>query len=196
MGPDEKTRPEPRLARRWVAGGLLGTAMVAATRSLAASNPPPFSSMRHQFTFLEPITIMSPSRLVRLDGTATNLPAFRGRVVLLNFWATWCPACRDELPELDRLQALMAGTDLRIAAVSIDRQPRVIEPFLRRLNIKHLTIYIDPNGEVARPSGDSGGPFALYGMLISYVIDRSGRTKGYMPGEAAWTSDAGRSLLN
>jgi thiol-disulfide isomerase/thioredoxin len=190
------------MSRRTVIGGLAAAAALPASRSFAASeppnNPPRFETAGYQFTILRPARIVPSIRLTRLDGSARDLTALRGKVVLLNFWATWCAACRTELPMLDGLQATMAETGLQVVAVSVDRGGRkAVEPYVRRLNIRHVQICLDPDGLLGYSDKENRAqaPFALYGMPISYVIDSAGRIVGYMPGAADWTSKAGQDLL-
>lgn len=118
--------------------------------------------------------------------------------ILLNFWASWCEACKTELPILDRLQADMRRTGLRIIAVSEDKANRAtVERFVGRMNIRNLQIFWDPNGYVAfNDTGNArNAPFALYGMPITYLIAASGWIVGYMPGAADWTSAAAGDLI-
>jgi thiol-disulfide isomerase/thioredoxin len=181
---------------------IAGAAALTAPRSSAANerpnNPPRFDAAGYQFTILRPARIVPSIRLTRLDGSTRDLTTLRGKVVLLNFWATWCAACRTELPILDRLQATMADTGLQVIAVSVDRGGRkVVEPYVRALNVRHVQIYLDPDGLLAYSDKENRmqAPFALYGMPISYAIDSAGRIVGYMPGAADWTSKAGQDLL-
>jgi thiol-disulfide isomerase/thioredoxin len=186
-----------RAALRALGSVVALSATHAAAADHAGDDPPPFGTASHQFTALRPRRVVPAVRLIGLDGASTDFAAWRGSVVLLNFWATWCPACRTELPNLERLQAL-SGEDVRVAAISTDREGRAaVLPYLRALGIKKLAIYLDPDQRLARPA-DSGtnAPFALYGMPITYVIDRSGRIVGYLVGGADWTSAAARALLD
>ena len=151
-----------------------------------------------QYTILRPARIVPAIRLTRLDGKTHDFTTLRGKVVLLNFWATWCAACRTELPMLDRLQATMAETGLQVVAVSVDRGGRkLVEPYVRALNIRHVQICLDPDGLLVHSDRENRvqAPFALYGMPVSYVIDSAGRIVGYMPGAADWTAKAGQDLL-
>jgi thiol-disulfide isomerase/thioredoxin len=136
------------------------------------------------------------AQLTGLDGAAADLAAWRGQVVLLNFWATWCPACRTELPHLERLQAI-SGHDLKIAAVSTDRAGRApVLPFVRKLGLKRLAIYLDPGQAVAQPADSStNAPFTLYGMPITYLIDRAGWVAGYVAGQVDWSTEDARALI-
>jgi thiol-disulfide isomerase/thioredoxin len=204
MRPHQKARTadDLRISRRTVIRGLAAAASLTASRSFAASeppnNPPRFETGGYQFTILRPAKIVPAIPLTRLDGTTRDLMTLRGRVVLLNFWATWCAACRTELPILDRVQATMAETGLQVVAVSVDRGGgRAVEPYVRALNIRHVQIYLDPDGLLAHSDKENRvqAPFALYGMPISYLIDSAGRIVGYMPGAADWTSKAGQDLL-
>ena len=114
-------------------------------------------------------------------------------MVLVNFWATWCPACRTELPMLDRL-AESGRNDLVIIAVSTDHNRSLVPPFVKQLKLRRLTIGLDPGGLVSRvDAGEVDTPFALYGMPISFLIGVTGQVEGYMTGEADWLSaDASR----
>ena len=150
---------------------------------------------------MRPLVTLRPRRraaaqLTGFDGAAADLAAWRGQVVLLNFWATWCPACRTELPQLERLQAI-GNAQLKIAAVSTDREGRdVVLPYVRKLGLKRLAIYVDPGRTLARPADSSANaPFTLYGMPITYLIDRAGWIAGYVAGQVDWTTEDARDLI-
>jgi thiol-disulfide isomerase/thioredoxin len=187
----------PDMTRRAALGGLL---TAAASRAFAAERdkPPAFETAHRQFTQLRPARIVPPTRLIGIDGRAADLVAQLGKVTLVNFWASWCPACRTELPILERLHVTMADQGVRVVAISVDREGRnAVLPFLRRLNIRRLPVYVDAEGLVAYTDRENirNAPFALYGMPVSYVIDRDHRIVGYLKGEADWTLPAARDLL-
>ncbi|HJS30505.1 MAG TPA: TlpA disulfide reductase family protein [Alphaproteobacteria bacterium] len=124
-----------------------------------------------------------------LDGSPRPLSSFRGKIVLLNYWATWCAPCIEEMPSLDRLQAKLGGPAFEVVAVSIDRQgQKAVEPFVERLGLKHLTILLDAKGATSRALG-------LRGLPTTLVIDREGRELGRLEGEAQWDSDAAEALI-
>lgn len=80
-------------------------------------------------------------------GQALTLASFRGRVVLLNIWATWCPPCREEMPTLDHLQGMLGGPDFEVLALSIDRAGlSAVRPFFDRIGVKYLRPYLDTGG--------------------------------------------------
>lgn len=196
IGPSETWFAE----RRLIVTSLLGWLAASMFDSPAAGGEadiPPFASGRYQFTILRPQRELPPAQLVRLDGTTTELSTLRGHAILLNFWASWCAACRTELPILDQL--LKRHSDLRVLAVSEDQADRAtVARFVASLKTQSLPIYWDPNGSVASSdrANKRNAPFALYGMPITYLISASGRVAGYMPGAADWDSAEARNLLD
>ena len=187
--------------RRTLVVGMMGAtaslAMPALPARARAAGPPPFATVRHQFTEVRGARPVPAVPIARLGGGALDLASFRGKVVLINFWATWCPACRTELPILDRL-AGNGRADLAIVAVATDRDRSLVAPFVRKLNLRHLAIGVDPGGLVARAGASDGvdTPFALYGMPISFLLGVTGQVEGYITGEADWLSIEARRLLD
>jgi thiol-disulfide isomerase/thioredoxin len=185
--------------RNAIVGGLavVGLTSLASPTVVAAPAPPPaFASGRYQFTMLRPQQMLPSARLFNLDGGALDLASFRGRPLLLNFWATWCAVCRIELPVLDRLRE--RRRDLNVIAVSEDRGTREqVGRFVHSLEIRNLPIYLDPNGYVGHSDVDNRkeAPFALYGMPITYLIASSGWVVGYMPGAADWMEPSATALI-
>jgi thiol-disulfide isomerase/thioredoxin len=184
--------------RRTVVAGMMGAttslAIPALTARAGTSGPPPFASVRHQFTEVRGARPVPALPIPRLGAAALDLASLRGKVALVNFWATWCPACRTELPILDRL-AGNGRADLAVVAITTDRDRSLVAPFVRKLNLRHLAIGFDPGGMVARAGANDGvdTPFALYGMPISFVLGVTGQVEGYITGEADWLSqEAGR----
>lgn len=192
----------PTISRRSVLAGLAAAALPAtgeAAAETAAERPPQFETVRHQFIQVRSAAPVPDIDLLRVDGSTLNLAKLRGKVVLVNFWATWCPACRTEMPMLDRLQQMRGRDRLSVVAVSTDREGRaVVAPYLRKLNLRQLTVCLDPDSRIthAKSRGDTTSPFGLYGMPISYVIDPSGQVQGYMLGQADWSSEAATRLLD
>lgn len=117
-------------------------------------------------------------------GRAVTLQAFRGKFVLLNIWATWCPPCRKEMPALDRLQKQLGGPDFEVVALSIDQGQQslyLVQEFYLQTGIKSLGIYMDSSGDASRGLGVAGLPTTL-------LIDREGREIGRKIGPAEWDS--------
>ena len=115
-------------------------------------------------------------------GRARSLADFRGKVVLLNLWATWCTPCREEMPALDRLQAKLGGAEFEVVALSIDQQGApVVRKFFDEVGVKALQLYIDS-------SAQAGFKLATVGLPTTVMIDREGREVGRRVGPAEWDS--------
>src|SRR5579863_2735933 len=83
------------------------------------------------------------------DGKPRKLSEWRGRIVLVNLWATWCVPCRKEMPALDRLETRLGGKNFEVVAINIDtRDPEKPKNFLKEANLGHLAYYSDPNAKV------------------------------------------------
>ena len=113
----------------------------------------------------------------------TSLDAYRGRILLVNFWATWCPPCRHEMPALDRLQEALGGPEFAVVAVNLDRNglKRATE-FYELKNIRSLDIHLDPKAEAA-------GKMRVVNLPTSLLVDRSGREIGRLSGVEEWDSE-------
>jgi thiol-disulfide isomerase/thioredoxin len=196
---DMTSRRSP--TRRTFVASIMGTAASLAIPALpgraAAAGPPPFATARHQFTLLRGARPVPLVPIPRLGGGVLDLTAFRGKMVLVNFWATWCPACRTELPILDQL-AGNRHADLAVVAITTDRDRSLVAPFVKQLKLRHLTIGFDPGGLVERAGASDGvdTPFALYGMPISFLLGVTGQVEGYITGEADWLSIEARRLFD
>jgi thiol-disulfide isomerase/thioredoxin len=124
-----------------------------------------------------------------LAGNSNRLADFEGRVVLLNFWATWCSPCIREMPALDNLQAALGDRGLSVIAVSIDGGGiEVIPPFAKRLGLRHMGLYHDAKGALFRAFGVSGLP-------TTFLIDRDGGIIGAYVGPAEWDGPEARALI-
>jgi thiol-disulfide isomerase/thioredoxin len=190
-------------SRRQLCIAGLAAALISSTRLAAAVMPkdndvPSFQSGRYQFTLLRPQQQLPSFRLFRLEGGTVDLVSLRGKPVLVNFWASWCAACRTELPTLDQQYENGWRGSVHVVAVSEDRSDRLtVERFVKALRLRRLPIFLDPNGYVAS-SGDNSGkaPFALYGMPITYLVSASGLIVGYIPGAADWSSPQANDLID
>jgi len=120
-------------------------------------------------------------RVESLGGKALGLSDYRGKVVLLDVWASWCAPCKQELPVLDDMAKRLRGDGVEILAVSIDQERANLMKFLRAKPHWSLTVAHDPKGEIAdRLAPDK--------MPTSYVIDREGVIRyvnsGFVPSDA------------
>ncbi len=123
------------------------------------------------------------------EGNPLTLDDFRGQVVVLNLWATWCAPCRHEMPSLDRLQAHYGGPHLQVVPLSLDRgDADAVQAFYDEIGIQHLEIYRDPKAAAGRALG-------AFGLPTTVVIDQSGREVGRLLGPAEWDGEEALALL-
>jgi thiol-disulfide isomerase/thioredoxin len=118
------------------------------------------------------------------DGAGRNLTLadFRGKVVLLNVWATWCPPCRKEMPALDRLQQQLGGPVFQVVPLSIDQGGAfVVQSFYDETDFRALGVYVDA-------SGQAPGKLGVVGLPTTLLIDSAGREIGRLTGPAEWDS--------
>lgn len=121
-------------------------------------------------------------------GKEASLADFKGGVVLLNLWATWCQPCLKEMPSLAALQQRL-GASLTVLALSEDRGgAEVVKPFVDKLGLEKLKIYLDPKSAALKA-------FTVRGLPSSFLIDAEGRVVGKVEGAAAWDSDKMRDAL-
>ena len=116
------------------------------------------------------------------EGHARTLANFKGKVILLNIWATWCVPCRKEMPTLGRLQAALGGVDFEVVPLSIDRKGmEVVNKFYDEIGIQQLARFIDSNSEAFQK-------LAIVGIPTTLLIDRQGRELGRLIGPSEWDS--------
>lgn len=130
-----------------------------------------------------------PIAFADAEGKTLSLADFKGRVVLVNFWATWCAPCVREMPALDRLQAKLGGPDFTVLALSLDRQGKAaVEPYFAENKLGHLGIYLDPDGKAFRAWQGRGVP-------TSFLVGRDGLARGVLLGPAKWDSAEALRLI-
>jgi peroxiredoxin len=126
--------------------------------------------------------------LMSLAGQPARLREFRGKLVLLNFWATWCAPCLHEMPSMERLYQTFKQTDFVLLAVSMDRQgEEVAKPFVENLQLT-FPVLLDSTLEVSRQYG-------VRGLPTSYLIDPDGRLIGAVIGARDWYRTEAKALL-
>jgi peroxiredoxin len=127
--------------------------------------------------------------LVDLAGQKTRLSDFKGKVVLVNFWATWCPPCREEIPSMANLNRIMAGKPFRMMAISIDQGGKeAVEAFFRQSG-NTLPALLDTDGAVSKLYGTTGVP-------ETFVIDRKGVIIKKVVGALNWSDHEVVEFLN
>ena len=127
------------------------------------------------------------------EGQPKKLSDWRGRMVLVNLWATWCVPCRKEMPALDELQAKLGGTDFEVVAINIDtRDPEKPKNFLKDGNLTRLGYFSDPKAKVFQDLKAVG---RALGMPTSVLVDRQGCEIATIAGPAEWASDDAVKLI-
>jgi thiol-disulfide isomerase/thioredoxin len=129
------------------------------------------------------------SQFLDEKGERITLEKFRGRVVVLNLWATWCTPCVAEMPTLDQLQQQLAPLGVVVVALSIDRDgPKVVREFFDDHGIEHLGVYVDPTMHAQ-------SDFNVIGLPTTILIDREGRERGRIVGPAEWDDARAADLV-
>lgn len=158
--------------------GVLGMAVGMLTLSAHAGEA------GKEFTWHDPPKPVPNLTFENGAGAPQSLADFRGKMVLLNIWATWCAPCRREMPTLDRLQARLGGPDFEVVALSIDRAGiPVVKKFYEELGLKALGVYVDKTSRTTQELGVVGLPTTL-------LLDRAGHELGRLIGPAEWDSPA------
>ena len=168
----------------WFLAALLALGLtVAATAAEPTAPASPARGKMRNFTLLPKPKPVPEVGFLDAMGQPHTLEEFKGRVVLLNFWATWCAPGRREMPSLDRLQAKLGGEDFMVLALSQDRKgPPVVQAFLQKIKTANLAVYVDPTSRSARA-------FGAFGLPATVLLDRQGRALGRMVGPAEWDSE-------
>ena len=137
-------------------------------------------------TFREKVVVAgdsAPSFTVTADnGRSVSLSNFGGKLLVLNFWATWCAPCLEELPSLNQFQQTFASSGVVVLGVSVDANQKAYQAFLKRANVAFLTAR-DPDAKI--PS-----QYGTYQYPETYIIDRDGKVVEKVIGATAWTDPA------
>ncbi|RMG60121.1 MAG: TlpA family protein disulfide reductase [Gammaproteobacteria bacterium] len=191
----DATEAEQAAARRLPA--LLDEAMRFMTRLPAeARRPPPITDAKRQAPKGRKALALTPWQgnpepppldLPRLDGGRTNLTDLRGQVVLVNFWASWCPPCVHEMPSMERLAKTLEGRPFRMLAVNMAEDPDTIRRFLKQV---HFTqpILLDRDGKALRD-------WKVFAFPTSYLIDHRGRIRYGVAGGVDWMAPEQRQAI-
>lgn len=174
-----------------VAGAILAVLSAAVYIWLADPDSPPASRMGGFANYVEAKELkpVPAIRFMDASGRVMTLEDFRGRVVVLNLWATWCTPCVAEMPTLDRLQQQLGEEDAIVLALSIDRGGQeAVKEFYEKTGVSHLKVFVDPT---MRAQSDIG----ILGLPTTLIIDREGRERGRLVGPAEWDDAAAVDLV-
>jgi len=119
-------------------------------------------------------------RLDDLSGNKVSLVDFRGKIVFLNFWTTWCSACRVEMPAMQQLYTRFKDQDFAMVTVNLQESPRTIRAFVERHDLT-FTVLQDPQKE-------AGTRFGIRALPTTFILDKAGRIMGQAIGAREWYS--------
>lgn len=150
---------------RLVVSGLLGLFFWVASGVVPAADPPLQSSL----TPYKPRLRAPKLALMDLDGQSVTLAQFKGKVVVVNFWATWCPPCRREFPSMERLREQMSGKAFAILAINEGETVETIERFISTLDRQpEFATLLDLDGNAMTS-------WPVRGLPTTFIIDKRGR---------------------
>ena len=141
------------------------------------------------------LDLIKPSRTKRAEDFSLNTPSsgkvrlldYRGQVVLINFWATWCPPCLEEMPAMERLYRRHKDAGFTLVAISVDADPKKVTPFVSEHKLT-MPIGVDPKMDLANTYG-------VRALPSSFVVGRDGNLAALALGPRHWDSDAAHSLV-
>jgi len=123
-------------------------------------------------------------------GEVLSLADSAGKVRVLNFWATWCFPCREEMPTLDALQKQLGGDDFEVLTVATGfNQLEGIERFLAQAEVTALPILLDPDSSL-------GAEFGAIGLPLTVILNREGQEIARLTGGAEWDSESALNIIN
>jgi thiol-disulfide isomerase/thioredoxin len=123
------------------------------------------------------------------EAGAGKLSDYRGKYVVLNFWATWCAPCRKEMPHLAELQTTFGGRDFQVVTIAAGRNsPEGIVKFFNEIGVDNLPRHQDPKQKLAASMG-------VLGLPITVIIDPAGNEIARMRGDADWASDSAKAVI-
>ncbi|SHF28838.1 Peroxiredoxin [Ruegeria intermedia] len=161
-------------------------ALAADTQALADLRD---GSLKRLILHSEPKPVSDAEFLLEDDGGTATLADYRGKYVLLNFWATWCAPCRKEMPQIAELQEEFGGDRFEVLTLATGRNsPAGIKKFFDENGITNLPRHQDPKQAVAREMG-------IVGLPITVIIDPDGQEIARLIGDAEWNSDSAKAII-
>lgn len=180
----------------------LAAIAIAAVAFVTLKNPAPagtslqtaaFAEMRkgdmRKLNFHSAPKVISQKAFVQQDGSEATLAQYQGKIVLLNFWATWCAPCRHEMPMLSALQAEMGGEDFEVVTLATGRNMMpAMKKFFDEIGVNNLPLHRDPKQLLARD-------MAVLGLPATVLINRTGQEIARLQGDADWSSENARAII-
>ncbi|MEL6681016.1 MAG: TlpA disulfide reductase family protein [Pseudomonadota bacterium] len=123
------------------------------------------------------------------SGEDMTIANYRGKHIVLNFWATWCAPCRTEMPHLSALQTAMGGDDFEVVTIATGRNPLPgMQRFFEEIGVENLPLHTDARQSLARSLG-------VLGLPVTIIFDPDGNEVARMQGDADWSSQNAMDIL-
>jgi thiol-disulfide isomerase/thioredoxin len=168
--------------RRLIPCLLLACALFSTPAAASHEANEPSDGTVNSFRWLKNPPLLPEISVEHWPDRRVSLSSYRGKIVLLNLWASWCPPCVRELPALDRLQQRLGGEHFAVVAISLDRSPEPARAmFVDRLALEHLDFFIEPAEQL-------GKFFPIDVLPSNFIIDRDGRVIGILRSFVDWES--------
>jgi thiol-disulfide isomerase/thioredoxin len=166
---------------------------ISSVKQLAAPSGPGSNALSQghmaAFVFKKEPEALPEARFQDANGAEKSLADWRGKVVLVNLWATWCAPCRKEMPALDRLQKELGSSKFEVVAISVDRTGLAgARKFLDETSVQNLALYADPTTKLS-------SALKAVGLPITLLLDTEGREIGRLVGPAEWDSGDANRLI-
>jgi peroxiredoxin len=187
-----KSTPEPSPVASAPSGAAPPASRSNAGGATADSRPKSGLSLEEAVRDLDLIRPARPKRadefaVTLVQGDTLKLKEQRGKAVMVNFWATWCPPCREEMPAMERLYRRHHGRGFVLLAVSVDTDAALVKPFLAQHKLT-FPVALDANMELANAYG-------VRALPASFLIDREGNLAALALGPRAWDNNAAHALV-
>jgi thiol-disulfide isomerase/thioredoxin len=135
----------------------------------------------------EPVPIPVEVQLTDLKGKPVSFPDFKGKILFVNFWATWCPPCREEMPSMEKLHARLKQKDFVMVAVDLMETASKVETFFQEFKLTFMAV-LDSNGEV-------GSLFGIRSIPTTLILDKNGMIIGIAVGPRDWAGKKSIALF-
>ena len=122
-----------------------------------------------------------------MNGKYTGISDFKGKIVFLNFWTTWCPTCRIEMPSMEKLYQKLKNKDFAMVTINLQESASQVKSFFEEFKLT-FTALLDSTGEI-------GALFGIRAIPTTYILDKSGRIIGQVIGPREWDSKASITLF-
>ena len=171
---------------------LMYTALMMGA-NLASADTAKIEAMRvgdmMKLNFHSEAKAVSDQAYIKDDGSEGTLADHTGKIVLLNFWATWCAPCRKEMPMLAELQTELGGDTFEVVTLATGRNaPPAMKKFFKDIGVDNLPLHRDPKQKIARD-------MAVLGLPITVVLNTEGQEIARLRGDADWSSDTAKEIL-